>query len=222
MFKHELLVATTNKGKLSELRALLAGLDVDVRGLTEVFASPPVVEEDGDTFEANALKKAREVAQASGMLTLADDSGLEVDALEGRPGVRSARFAGEAATDDDNLEALLQALRDQTPGSDGHYAARFRCVLALWDPTVEGGEPVVVEGVCEGAIQQERRGHRGFGYDPVFVPRGGSLTLAELDAAEKNTLSHRAKAMARMRLVLEKVLAARSERVRRLLAAKGR
>jgi XTP/dITP diphosphohydrolase len=212
-----LVVATGNKGKLEELRALLAGLPVEVRSSAEVLGEAPVVEEDGETFAANATKKAREIAHATMMLTLADDSGLEVDALAGRPGVRSARFAHARATDAENNAALLAALEalGDPPAADG-YPARFRCVLALVDPYTHGGEARTVEGVCEGIVTRAPRGSGGFGYDPLFVVGGTDKTMAELSDAEKNRVSHRARAFAGLRPVLEKVLAERTETAARV------
>lgn len=211
---HALVVATNNRGKLEELRALLRGLDVDVLHVTDVLRRAVIVDEDGETFEENAVKKAREVAAATMMLTVADDSGLEVDALGGSPGVRSARFASERATDAENNAALLAALDGLAPDPMGTpttdaYPARFRCVLALVDPFVKDGEPFVVEGVCEGKITRTPRGSGGFGYDPLFLVEGTDKTMAELTEDEKNRISHRAKAFEKMRLVLQKVLAER-------------
>ncbi|MBX3213270.1 MAG: non-canonical purine NTP pyrophosphatase, partial [Labilithrix sp.] len=152
--KHSLVVATNNRGKLEELRHLLADMNVEVLSIQDVSKRPIQVVEDGDTFEANAIKKAREVAAVTMMLTLADDSGLEVDALGGAPGVRSARFAGERATDAENNAALLAALDELTADAAGtrtsDFNARFRCVLALVDPFVRDGEPLVAEGTCAG------------------------------------------------------------------------
>jgi len=210
---HSLLIATNNRGKLDELRHLLAGLDVEVLSLRDVSKKPINVVEDGETFVDNAIKKAREVANATMMLTLADDSGLEVDALGGAPGVRSARFAGERATDAENNAALLAALEalgaDAAGTRTGDFDARFRCVLALVDPFVRDGEPVVVEGTCEGKITLTPRGSGGFGYDPLFLVDGTDKTMAELSEEEKNRISHRARAAQNLRLVLEKTLAAR-------------
>jgi XTP/dITP diphosphohydrolase len=215
--RETLVVATTNRGKLEELRALLADLSVDVRSVAEVMREPPHVVEDGATFGENAAKKARTVAHATMMLTLADDSGLEVDALEGRPGVRSARFAHARATDAENNAALLAALSAcaEPPGLGG-FAARFRCVLALVDPFTGGGEPRLVEGVCAGTITRTPRGSGGFGYDPLFVVEGQGKTMAELDEAEKNRLSHRGRAFAALRPLLEGVLAERAEQAARV------
>lgn len=211
---HSLVVATHNRGKLDELRALLSSLGVEVLSADDVTKREIVVVEDGETFEANAKKKAVTVAAATMMLTLADDSGLEVDALGGAPGVRSARFAGERAMDAENNAALLAALESLDADPTGartseSYPARFRCVLALVDPFVKDGEPIVVEGVCEGEITRTPRGSGGFGYDPLFLVRGSDKTMAELDESEKNRISHRARAFEKLRLVLEKVLAER-------------
>lgn len=174
--RHELVVASTNKGKLAELRAMLGPMGVDVRGVHEVLTRPVTIVEDGDTFEANAKKKALVIAELTGLLTLADDSGLEVDALGGQPGVRSARYAGEKATDAENNAALLAALGalvEASPGSfAGTFTARFRCVLALVDPFGGTSEPTCVSGVCEGVITMAPRGSAGFGYDPLFVVEG--------------------------------------------------
>jgi len=189
----KLLVATSNRGKLAELRRMLADLPVEVLGLRDVFEQPPEIVEDNATFEENALHKAKVVAEASGLLTLADDSGLEVDALSGRPGVHSARFAGPAATDAENNRALLEALAACEPP----FPARFRCVLALVDPA-EMDAPVLTSGVCEGRITTEPRGLEGFGYDPLFVVEGLDRTMAELPPETKNQLSHRARALRAM------------------------
>jgi XTP/dITP diphosphohydrolase len=212
-----LVVATTNRGKLEELRALLAGLPIVVRAVSEVMKDPPVVVEDGAQLADNAIKKATTVAHATMMLTLADDSGLEVDALDGRPGVRSARFAHARATDAENNAALLAALDalGDPPEQQG-FRARFRCVLALVDPFTGSREPRVVEGACEGTITRTPRGSGGFGYDPLFVVEGTDRTMAELGEDEKNRISHRARAFAALRPVLERVLAERAEQVARL------
>lgn len=211
--RHSLVVATTNRGKLTEIRELLADLDVEVLSVSDVSPKPIVVVEDGDTFEANAIKKAREVAARTMMLTLADDSGLEVDALGGEPGVRSARYADERATDAENNAHLLAALNALTHASSGErsldWHARFRCVLALVDPYLRDGEPYVCEGMCGGRITTAPRGTGGFGYDPLFVVDGMDRTIAELTETEKNHVSHRAQAMRNLRLTLEKTLAAR-------------
>jgi len=218
---HALVVATQNRGKLDELRALLSGLGVQVLSTQDVTKREIVVVEDGDTFEANAKKKAQTVSAATLMLTIADDSGLEVDVLGGAPGVRSARFAGERATDAENNAALLAALDtlDADPGgtrANESFKARFRCVLALVDPFVKDGEPIVVEGTCEGKITRTPRGSGGFGYDPLFLVDGTDKTMAELGEEEKNRISHRGRAFDKLRLVLEKLLAERDAITRKV------
>lgn len=202
-----LLLATTNRGKRKELETLFAGLDLQLLLLSDV-ENPPTVIEDGETFSANASKKATVLAEATGLLTLADDSGLEVDALGGEPGVFSARYAGEGATDAANNAKLLRALAHLAPES---RTARFRCVLALADPRQTPPRRAhLEEGVCEGRIADAPRGDRGFGYDPLFLPLGSDRTFAEFDAVEKNANSHRAAAAKRMRAHLERLLAGAS------------
>lgn len=209
------VVATTNPGKLAEFRLLLEGVPVDLVSVTEVLGEPLVVVEDGRTFEDNARKKAQAVADATLMLTIADDSGLEVEALGGEPGVRSARYAGERATDAENNAALLRAL-SEVPGES--RSARFRCVLCMMDPW-SGGEmtTIVTEGVCAGAIAASPRGSGGFGYDPLFIVEGGDgRTMAEMTDEEKNSISHRARALASLRPKLMELIeerAAVTERV---------
>ncbi len=188
-----IVIATKNAGKLREYERLLA----DVPGLELMtlasFDLRMEVVEDCDTFAGNARKKAREIAAAVAMPCLADDSGLEVDALGGRPGVRSARYAGERASDAENNEKLLRALGD-VPDED--RAARFRCAIAVVD--AKGVELAFAEDACEGRITTEPRGTHGFGYDPLFVPEGFSETMAELGPETKNRISHRAKAAAKL------------------------
>jgi XTP/dITP diphosphohydrolase len=212
-----LVVASSNRGKLVEFGALAADLPVEIIGLSEAFPEPPSIVEDGDTFEANAIHKARVVAATAVMLTLADDSGLEVDALGGRPGVRSARFAHERATDAENNAALLAALADV---EEQHRTARFRCVLALVDPWAPAGtKPIIASGSCEGTIAREPRGTGGFGYDPLFIVRGIQRTMAELSDVEKNALSHRALALKALRPELAALLESRWRAARQAIAA---
>jgi XTP/dITP diphosphohydrolase len=192
-----LVIATTNRGKLVEFRALLAATGLEVVGILDVLPQPPPIVEDAPTFAGNAMKKATLVAAASGRLTLADDSGLEVDALQGRPGVRSARFAHEHATDPENNAALLNALGGVPVGE---RTARFRCALALVDPR---GATTTAEGVCDGSIALDPRGGRGFGYDPLFIVGGDTRTMAELTQSEKNAVSHRARALRELLRALE-------------------
>lgn len=191
----KLVFATRNQGKLTELRALLAGVDIEVVSQAELDV--PEVVEDGDTFVANASKKALEVSGATGLPALADDSGLEVDALGGAPGVYSARYAGEPCDDEANNDKLLAALADVPEHQRG---ARFRSVLALADTQGELGDQVILtEGTCEGRILTERRGEGGFGYDPLFFAPELGATFAELGVGTKNDLSHRARAMKAMK-----------------------
>jgi len=193
----ELVLATRNRHKGEELAALLGDLGIGIRTLDE-FPEMPEVIEDGETCEANAIKKARAVSKATGLMAVADDTGLEVDALGGRPGVYAARYAGEHATYEDNWRKLLQELSG-VPRN--RRTARFMTVAAMALPS---GEVQVTTGQLEGVISEEPAGARGFGYDPVFfVPELGK-TLAELSAEEKNRISHRAKAFAQVREILGK------------------
>lgn len=191
----ELVLATRNRHKGEELAALLADLPIRIRTMDD-FPEVPDVEEDGATCEANAIKKARAVSEATGLLAIADDTGLEVDALAGRPGVYAARYAGPKATYEDNCKKLLQEL---TGVPRDRRTARFMTVAAVASPSqaVE-----VATGWLDGFITEEPAGARGFGYDPVFyVPELGK-TLAELSSEEKNRISHRAKAFAQVRNLL--------------------
>lgn len=181
------VLASGNRGKLRELAALLAPLGYELIPQDELgVESPP---ETGDTFVANALIKANYAAQVTGLAALADDSGIEVDALDGRPGVRSARFAGDEATDEQNLAKLLSEMQGVP---EAGRTARFQCVIVL---ARKAGKPVIAEGTWEGRIIASPRGRHGFGYDPVFMPLGLDVTSAELDPAEKNQRSHRAQAL---------------------------
>ncbi len=180
------LIASRNRHKCREIREIFG--DTDVQWLTpEDVPGLPEVVEDGETFESNAVKKALTLARVSGYWALADDSGLEVDALGGKPGVYSARYAGVDADDDANLRKLLEAM-----AGNNCRKARFRCVIALAAPD---GSCDWVEGCCHGSIAFEAKGTGGFGYDPVFVPEGEQRTFAEMSAAEKNALSHRGRAL---------------------------
>jgi XTP/dITP diphosphohydrolase len=185
-----LILASANPGKQREFAELLAPLGIEL--MLQCVLGIPSVAETGASFEANALLKARHAALAGGLPALADDSGLEVDALGGRPGVYSARYAGDGATDQDNNAKLLAALAS-VPAAG--RAARYRCVLAL---VQQAGDcaPLLSEGSWEGSIALAPAGSGGFGYDPLFVPRGFDQTVAQLPAAVKNRLSHRAVALA--------------------------
>jgi XTP/dITP diphosphohydrolase len=197
----ELLVATRNQGKSREIRALLAGLPVDVLAL-EAFPDAPEVDEDGSTLEVNAAKKARLTAMACGVHTMADDSGLFVDALGGRPGVHSARYAGPNGTTERLCEKLLGEM-DGVP--DAARSAHFRCVIAMADPA--GRIALTAAGRVDGRIGHGMRGAGGFGYDPVFIHDPGGRTFAEMSAGAKNAVSHRGRALAEFRRLLAGYLA---------------
>lgn len=193
-----IVLASRNRGKLAELRDLL-DLGPGVEWLLVSEVAPDLrVAEDGETFEANALRKARAAAEATGLPALADDSGLLVDALGGAPGVRSARFAGEDATDERNNEELLRRLAG-VPAAE--RTARFVCVLAFVDPGLPEA-PLLASGRCEGHILEAPRGTLGFGYDPLFVPLGEERSFAQLGPEGKRRLGHRARAAEAMRCVL--------------------
>jgi XTP/dITP diphosphohydrolase len=190
-----LVFATRNPGKVIELRQLLAGLDLDI--LSAADLAVPEVVEDGDTFAANAIKKALEVSRAAGLPALADDSGLEVDALGGAPGVISARYAGPEHDDAKNNQKLLRELAG-VPAD--RRTARFRSVVALADASGRlGSEVLTADGTCEGIILDAPRGTGGFGYDPLFYAPELACTFAEAGVGPKNDLSHRARAMRAMR-----------------------
>ena len=194
----ELVLATRNRHKSEELTALLGDLGITIRTLDEFPGAPEVVE-DGDTCEANAVKKARAIADFTGLPAVADDTGLEVDALGGRPGVYAARYAGEDATYEDNCRKLLQEL---TGVPRERRTARFLTVAAIALPS---GEIRVVQGMLEGKIADEASGTLGFGYDPLFLIPELGKTLAQLSADQKNTISHRAKAFTQARDLLREM-----------------
>ena len=194
-----LVLATRNNGKVRELKELLKDYQVEVLSLEE-YPDFPEVEEDGATFEANAIKKARETAVYTGVVALADDSGLEVDYLNGEPGVHSARFAGEPKDDQSNNEKLLKLL-DGVP-AEGR-GARFRCVAAV---AVPDGPVYTAEGVCAGVIGMNLRGEKGFGYDPLFYLPEYDKTFAELDLSVKNKISHRGRALCEVKVILSKLV----------------
>jgi XTP/dITP diphosphohydrolase len=194
----QLVVATRNKGKIIEIKSLLTGLVDGVTCATDLSDFPETVE-DGATFEENALKKAREASVFTGFPALADDSGLVVDALNGRPGVYSARFAGDGAGDTANNNYLLEELEDVSSGS---RQAAFVCVLAYVTPE---GDEHLFSGRVAGQILHEPRGEGGFGYDPLFLVTGFERSMAELTLAEKNSVSHRARAFEKFRDFLKVV-----------------
>jgi XTP/dITP diphosphohydrolase len=192
-----LVVASLNRAKAREISAILRDeeLGFEVLSLADFpeVALPP---ETGDTFSANARDKAGAAARKTGLPAIADDSGLEVDALGGEPGIRSARFAGEGASDEDRYRKVLDLMRDVPDGSRG---ARFRCAAAFAAPD---GKEVLAEGVCEGHVARQPAGTGGFGYDPIFVPEGHTCTMAELAAEEKHAISHRGRALRRLARLL--------------------
>ena len=190
-------LATRNAHKIRELERICA--DWPVEWVTVEDHDPagfPDVEETGDTYLENAALKARAVAAASGIPALADDSGIEVDALGGRPGVRSARYAGEGATDEQNLRELIRAVRGIPAGG---RTARYRCLAVLAYPD---GDLLHAEGTCEGILETSPRGTGGFGYDPIFEPAGWDQTMAELTPAQKDRISHRGRAFRELRDLL--------------------
>ena len=195
----ELVLATGNRDKQQEMKALLQDLGLTIRTLDE-FPAAPVVVEDGETCQANAGKKAREIAQFTGALTLADDTGLEVDALGGRPGVFAARYAGAHATYADNCRKLLDELTGVPAEQRG---ARFLTVVAIADPV---SSVEFVEGVLRGRIADHCSGGHGFGYDPVFIVPELGKTLAALTLDQKNRISHRGQALAKAKDVLKRKL----------------
>ncbi|MBW2144268.1 MAG: XTP/dITP diphosphatase [Deltaproteobacteria bacterium] len=195
--KLPLVLATRNEGKVAEFEALLEDFGIEIKSLKDFGPIPPV-EEDGWTFEENAVKKARFTARVLGFPALADDSGLVVKALDGVPGVHSARYAGEDATDEENNLKLLKALE----GEDDRAAA-FMCVIAI---AVPGGPALIYEATCDGLITENLAGNQGFGYDPLFYYQPLKKTFAEMSTEEKNLVSHRGKAMAELRSEFDKVL----------------
>jgi len=193
--ERELVIATRNRKKIEEIKRILQGVPVVLHTL-EDFPGCPEIEEDAGTFEGNAVKKATAVAMYSGNPAVADDSGLEVYALDGAPGVYSARYAGSSADDRKNLEKLLAELRGVKEGKRG---ARFVCCVALAFPD---GRVETFVGFSEGRIGMEPKGFSGFGYDPVFYPKGHNTTFAEMSADEKDALSHRGVALRNLRAYL--------------------
>ncbi len=191
----ELVLATRNRHKVIELVALLGDLGITIRTLDE-FPDVPDVVEDGDTCEANAVKKARTIAEFTGLPAVADDTGLEVDALGGQPGVYAARYAGENATYEDNCRKLLRELTGVP------LEKRTACFLTVAAISLPSDGIRVAQGTLEGVIAEEARGTLGFGYDPVFLIPELGKTLAQLSADQKNTISHRAKAFAKVREIL--------------------
>ena len=193
----DIIIATRNRGKVREIRKALKGARLKIYSL-EDFSNVPGIEEDGKTFAENALKKARFYARYFGKPAVADDSGLEVDALKGLPGVYSARYSGEGASDQENNQKLLNEMEGIPPWKRG---ARFRCVMAM---VSHGGNEAVVEGSCRGKIGTRGVGRKGFGYDPLFVLPQYGKTMAQLTVEEKNRVSHRGKALRKLRKMMRR------------------
>jgi XTP/dITP diphosphohydrolase len=194
----ELVLATKNDHKIDEIRQIMSGFPIEILTYSDLPIFPDVVE-DGNSFDANALKKAWTVCAATGKMALADDSGLEVYYLGGLPGVRSARFAGEDADYDANNKKLLELMKHLR--SEDQRVAAFRCAVAIVSPW---GMEILVEGHCEGHIGHRERGTGGFGYDPLFIPRGYDKTFAEMPPEQKDRISHRGKAIRAAREELQK------------------
>ena len=198
----DLLIGTGNPGKLREYRQLLDSIPFNILGLDDVGLGDVEIDESGETLEANATLKARAYARASGLLALADDTGLMVDALDGRPGIQAARYAGPGASDADRRRKLL---REMAQVIEADRSARFECVIALANP--DDDSVITVTGVCRGQIvqQESRGGQQGFGYDAVFIPTGYDITFAELGPEEKNRISHRGQAAQQMQAILQQM-----------------
>jgi XTP/dITP diphosphohydrolase len=192
-----LVLATTNKNKVKEFQEMVGDFPVEIRSVSD-FGPIPECIEDGETFDDNAYKKAVHTAKILGLPAIADDSGLVVEALDGAPGVYSARYAGENATDEENCQKLLKELEGVT-----NRKAAFKCVLSI---AVPSGPALTYEGSCEGTILEEKRGESGFGYDPLFYFEEFGKTFAECNAEEKNRVSHRGKALAEVREEFDKVM----------------
>jgi XTP/dITP diphosphohydrolase len=190
------MIATRNKGKIREIREALHGLGLRIYALSD-FPNVPEIEEDGKNFAENALKKARFYSKYFGMLTISDDSGLEVYNLKGLPGVYSARYAGEGASSRVNNQKLLSELQGVPISKRG---ARFKCILAMVSPD---GKEAIAEGSCKGSIGFREKGRKGFGYDPLFILPAYGKTMAELSLGEKNKISHRGKALRKLRKIIK-------------------
>uniref|UniRef100_A0A7C4EJP6 dITP/XTP pyrophosphatase n=1 Tax=Thermodesulfovibrio aggregans TaxID=86166 RepID=A0A7C4EJP6_9BACT len=194
----KIVLATRNRKKLEELQRILSDLEITLLSIQD-FEDIEEVKENAVSFEENALKKARYVAQKTGLPAIADDSGLEVDALQGRPGVKSARYAGDYATDEENVKKLLMELKN-VPAD--RRTARFICYIALVFPD---GKEYILSGFVNGRITEEPKGSYGFGYDPVFQPEGFEKTFAEMLPDEKDSISHRKKALEQLKKLLSEL-----------------
>lgn len=196
---NEVIIATKNRGKAREFEDIFTARGYEIRTLLD-YPEIADIEETGNTFEENAILKAEAVSTQLNKLVISDDSGLEIDALEGRPGIFSARYAGEQKNDEANIDKVLEEM-SRIPL--GQKTARFYCALALAAP---GQKTLTVSGTCEGRILEERRGTNGFGYDPIFFVSEKGLSMAELSAAEKNQISHRANAIQKLDKILDSFL----------------
>ncbi|RKD21630.1 XTP/dITP diphosphohydrolase [Caminicella sporogenes DSM 14501] len=196
----KIVLASKNKHKLQEIKEILKELNIELVSMDDVGLESLEIIEDGNTFEENSMKKAVTVMEKTNLIALADDSGLEVDYLDGRPGVYSSRFAGENATDDENNKKLLESLKDV---DFNKRTARFVSVISVVRPD---GKKLVVRGECEGIIGFEKKGTNGFGYDPLFIVPEYNKTFAQLGPEIKNKISHRAKALEKLRRELNSFL----------------
>jgi XTP/dITP diphosphohydrolase len=194
----KIVISSRNEGKIKEIKNFLHGLDIEILTLDD-FPDIPEIEEDGRTFEENAIKKARTVFELTKLTALADDSGLEVKYLGGEPGVNSAYFAGQKATDQQNNDKLLELLKDVQMDD---RKARFKCTMVLHNSLYNN---IIFEGKCDGYIIDQPKGELGFGYDPLFVPEGYTKTFGELDLVTKNKISHRGRALGSLRSYVEKM-----------------
>jgi len=195
--KRIIVLATSNKNKIKEFKSILKDFPIEIRSVSE-FGPIPSPIEDGLTFDDNAYKKAYHTARVLGLPAIADDSGLVVHALDGEPGVFSARYAGDNAIDDENTSKLLEKMRGLKD-----RRASFKCVISI---AVPSGPALTYEGQCDGVITTEKRGNQGFGYDPVFYIKELGKTFAEIPLQEKNSISHRGKALSELRIEFDKVL----------------
>ena len=191
----KIIIASNNKGKIREIRAIIGEQDIELLDLKDIGFTDEITE-DGYSIKENAVKKGLSVMKAVGELTIADDSGLEVDAIDGQPGVLSARFSGEGATDESNNRKLLELLSNIPMEKRG---AQFRCVMALIYPN---GKILTAEGICRGRIAYKPIGDKGFGYDPIFIPNGYDKTFSQLGSHVKNQISHRAIALYKMKGIM--------------------
>jgi len=205
MSEFDLLIGTRNTGKIREIRNAFRGLPLRLHLLTE-FPHVSTPTESGATYEENAIIKAQAYSQQTALATLADDSGLEVDQLNGEPGVLSARYAGDRASDEERVRLLLSKL---SAGNGSEISARFVCVMVIADSRVLK----TAKGICKGRIASGPRGQNGFGFDPVFIPAGYTLTFAELPEEVKNSISHRARALGRIKQFLSELLSTSSTRL---------